>query len=716
MKKFLSLLLLVMAVVAPLSANAAKTITLKADTETATPVVNFRNPNNQYLAEPVTATGVTITVADNASIPLFTEEGYKIVYIWATTGYNVSPDQSDYTIDCNDLTSGAEVNIVVAEQAASDKSMVTFRGDPGAFYVSYNYQSGYADASGVYAFEQATWDATATVYAASDEYRLVSVTDELGTTYTPYDGCAYVSVSASHKNPVYTVVTASAVAGEKETFTVTVSGDAYKVYCYDSNYNYYYFENDTPTTISYYAGATFNIASQYGTLYSLKINGQQVATGWTGYQYTPSNGDQVEIETNFPSLPSRLNVNVAEGSSPDVIKYFSVNYNNISSAEWSNGYDLTMGQSINLTFNDTDFTDAEVKLDGEVIYTAGMNPYYTFTVAKESYNLDIAGTPKKPFTVTIVTDDYEHLIVRTSGYDELTLTGEETTLEVSASQSPLIFAVAPDYELKGIYHDGNEVSGNYVYINADTYIEAEVAPIVRDLQAAVYVGSTGWNYLNLTIANNDYTGSFRKDFDLTKSRGYIIINFREEDVPFGVSGSYGMSYAAPIVYLDGVELENQYGSYAGLSEVKNNSVIKLYSSAPTSYNVDYTVSDEVSVEVRHDHLQVIDNPSNHSVFDGTAIHIVPVSTGARASNQIAVKVNGVEIQPDAEGVYAITVDGHKSISVDKALPAGINAIEAGEISSDAPVYNLQGICVATAATAADLPAGIYIIEGKKYRF
>ena len=714
MKKLLSLLLLVMAVVVPFTANATKTITLKAGTETDTPVVNFRNPNNQYIAEPVTAQGVTVSVADNASIPLFTEEGYKIVYIWSTTGYNVSPDQSDYTIDCNDLTSGAEVNIVVAEQAASDKSMVTFRGDPGAFYVSYNYQSGYADASGVYAFEQATWDATATVYAASDEYTLVSVTDELGNTTTPVGGCAYVSVSASHKNPVYTVVTTSASSGEKGEFTVTVSGSAYKVSCYDSAYNYYYFDNDTPVKMTYTAGNKYVFISQYSALYKIKINGETVATGWTRYEYTPVTGDQIEIETDFPEVPVKLNVNVAEGSSPDVIKRFQVNYNEIPSSEWANGYNLTMGQNVSLEFNSSDFTNAEVKLNGEVIYTTGNNPYYNFAVADEVYTLDISGTPQKPFTVTIATDDYEHLIVRNASYEQLTLTGEETVLEISASNSPLIFSVAPDYELKGIYQDGNEVSSNYVYINSDTYIEAEVAPIVRDLKAAVYVGTTGWNYLNVTIAANNY--DLRKEFDLSKSPGYNFIDFREEDVPFNISGAYGASYAMPILYLDGVELENQYGAYAGLENIKNNSVIKLFGSTPESYSVDYTVSDDVAVEVRHDHLQVIDNPSSHSVFAGTAVHIVPVSTGARANNQIAVKVNGVEVQPDEDGIYAITVDGHKSISVDKALPAGINAIEAGEVSSDAPVYNLQGIRVATAAKAAELPAGIYIIEGKKYRF
>lgn len=53
------------------------------------------------------------------------------------------------------------------------------------------------------------------------------------------------------------------------------------------------------------------------------------------------------------------------------------------------------------------------------------------------------------------------------------------------------------------------------------------------------------------------------------------------------------------------------------------------------------------------------------------------------------------------------------LSEDESEETGIAAITTTAQASDAPVYNLQGMKVGTTSSSKSLPAGIYIVNGKK---
>lgn len=94
----------------------------------------------------------------------------------------------------------------------------------------------------------------------------------------------------------------------------------------------------------------------------------------------------------------------------------------------------------------------------------------------------------------------------------------------------------------------------------------------------------------------------------------------------------------------------------------------------------------------------------------------------------------LETYPTLYGQYMFIVNGRRTFKVNKDRrsqglsvrcvrdeefnnPAGVEDLTAARESWPAAVYNLQGIRVATARSAADiatLPAGLYIINGKKY--
>ena len=83
------------------------------------------------------------------------------------------------------------------------------------------------------------------------------------------------------------------------------------------------------------------------------------------------------------------------------------------------------------------------------------------------------------------------------------------------------------------------------------------------------------------------------------------------------------------------------------------------------------------------------------------------------AKEASILVNGTAVEADENGNYVIAVSQETEIVVDKT-----NAIEDITINSvqNNNVYNLQGILVvknATAEQVSALPAGLYIINGKK---
>lgn len=73
------------------------------------------------------------------------------------------------------------------------------------------------------------------------------------------------------------------------------------------------------------------------------------------------------------------------------------------------------------------------------------------------------------------------------------------------------------------------------------------------------------------------------------------------------------------------------------------------------------------------------------------------------------------VEADADGVYNITLDASKKIIVRKNRTSGIESVS---VNKELPVdvYSVSGVAVLRNATEAQikaLPAGIYIVAGRK---
>lgn len=705
MRKFYSIIVVMVAALVGFSAQANKTITFKANMDG---VVSVRNPQNQYESEAVTVAGTTITVGDSDTCPIQCNSGYMMTVIKSgETQFNSESNPTNSTtVSAYPLADGSVVEITVVDESSVPKKEFTLTGTPGSYYISFNYETIYPDSNGKITRTYESYSSIS-VYPTSD-YKLLNVTEQGGSVFSADNGYAYVYCgNFASMTPVLEVNTINKADIDTGKFTVNVDGNVNKFYMYDSSYNYTYF-NDASTVVTFEEGSSYTFSSQYGALYQIKVNGDVVASGWNSYRYTPANGDVVTVETEYPDINVAVNFSFTGTADAGVIKELRYDNSLLDASEWNSGsWNGKYGKTIVMTLNTSDYMNVAAKING----TAVTPDYYgniNLTLSEESYNIEIYGERTQPYKVTIVVADPATINIF-KGYTQetYTLSGEETEIEVSRSNNGLQFKPAEGYVLNGITVDGNAPASdkfysNTYYVEGNCIIEVDVEKINRDKIAVVYLENLNWEYKSFVLSQSNY--DLRKEVEI--ANGYNFVEYGDFDIPFSISG-----YPQPTVYLNDEEIESIYGSYPALSEYKEGDVIKMYGSSQTPYELNYTIAENAKVTVMHDHLTEVANPANHNVLPGTQVHIIPVATFANeSSNTIDVTVNDVKLNPDADGRYSFVVNANTNVDV-KNGSSGIENVEIDNNAANQAVYNLQGIKVAD--SLKDLPAGLYIQSGKK---
>lgn len=226
--------------------------------------------------------------------------------------------------------------------------------------------------------------------------------------------------------------------------------------------------------------------------------------------------------------------------------------------------------------------------------------------------------------------------------------------------------------------------------------------IERNSKAVVYIDSKEAAAQYFSFQHSD-----RSSIDI--ATGYNEISFYDGDNPFGLSW-YGAEYAN--VYKNNEAIKPMYeGSTTYELNLTDGDVVKIFlASNPEMLEAELTAADNVDaskVAVTMDRISsVTEWAGKHNVLPGTEISIKPAE-----GYEISVAVDGENVNAGEDGAFTVVVSKNTTVAV-SLKGTGISSINAEKAAGN-HIYNIQGVHVADNADMKQLPAGIYIINGKK---
>lgn len=458
--------------------------------------------------------------------------------------------------------------------------------------------------------------------------------------------------------------------------------------------------NETPFQISH--------ASYGESLYQVALNNVVQTDSYGRYVVSVADGDVLDIKSDFPDEPTTITFSYGDNEA-EVLGCLSVKVDG-EAVEDFDGKTLTakLGQKITIVGDVNLYNfNYSIYVDGASVYFSGN---YEFTATKTEYAISIDATKYTTFNVyaTTATPEYISVYAETSN-DVITLSTDTTAIALTSNNNYINIMPATDCFITSVLVNGVEYGSNYDTSSVSVRGLAEndtivitADKLVRDKEAYIWVD-------DLTAAMYGYSVqrySDRASVNLISGEA-VTVNFADTDNPYYIS-FYQPTYCS--IFVNGVYLVPQYeGSTSYYVTLVDGDAIKVYlASQPEKYAVTITQNVEDAISAVATDGQAYSNyASGFTALDGTVVSITLADTKA------SVTVDGATVEADADGKYNVVITKETNIVVDKT-----NAIEeVVEVETlNNNVYNLQGILVVKNATESQinaLPAGLYIINGKK---
>lgn len=723
MKKLYTLMLLLATVGVSFTASA-KSFTLVVDDASRVVVRNSLDGYNIVTFENNSYTFDGIT-EESYDFPIQCNSGYQIASAnyegteTSAAGAGTTFPTESFNLPVRSITDGATVVITTQEKQVPTITITT--SDASVLAVDCNYETLQA-VDGVFTAKVTNSWGSLNIRIAEDkqdEWALVKATADNGLEYTPSYGTISIYLGGITSDMALTVETINLTTSRTATMTVTVNGNPEDVILSRSSGSQVALTGEV-TTVKFNpeTETAFTVSpAVYGkTFYQVILDETPVPASGSNYNITAADGCNLVINTEWPELYAPVKFNFTNEGTENAVG--SVRINNQNVTNWQDeDFKVRLGSSFNFSCNTNRFTISQITVNDQNL---GTSTSWSTTVTDETpINITITAEKKPSFNITFTCEDYNNVMVYNGyGSDEserITLTGETTVFEIPQTGYNFIVVKAADgYRITTLVDDnGNDLNvGSSNYFSADTEVFAVVEEIARPKTFTVYVEPATWSYRCITLSSSDYTLSKVISGD-DLPIGYSTVKFADFDLPINFSG-----YPSLYLYQNDAVATLNYGA---LDAIADGDVIKMFCNEPASYSVNYTISDEVNVVIEHDHATIIENPSTHTVLQGTEVVVSvaaeesPVAQVAARTAAPVLKVNDEIITPDSEGKYMFAVNADSNVSVEPGTPAGIDSIEAIEGGADAPVYNLQGIRVGNASDLRHLPAGLYISGGQKIR-
>lgn len=450
----------------------------------------------------------------------------------------------------------------------------------------------------------------------------------------------------------------------------------------------------------------------YGeTLYYVKLNDVTQTDSYGRYYVTVADGDKLDIAANFPEIPASITFSYGANEA-EVLGCISVKVNGVDVTDFDGkNLSVMMGDKITLIGN-TDLYNFNYSIivNGASQYFYGN---YEFTVSAETNTVEVNATKYTTYNVSLTVDTPENIEAYAGNSNTpISLTaGEVATVALSSNSDYINVSPTADCSIVSIKVNGTEYGKENGYGTSSTTISnlkendqiiITTKKISRDKSATIWVddiSATQYGY-------SCYRYSDRENVTLI-SNEEVAINFDDSDNP------YYMSFYVPTccaIFQNGVYNVPQYeGSTTYYITFADGDALKIYlANEPQKYAVSFTqnVADAIA-SVSTDGQAYANWSTGFTALNGTKVAV------SIADEKAEVIVDGEKAEIDVNGNYIIEITKDTNIVISDA--SGVENINIEKIATK-NVYNMQGILIIKNANAEDintLPAGLYIIDGKK---
>lgn len=442
------------------------------------------------------------------------------------------------------------------------------------------------------------------------------------------------------------------------------------------------------------------------SLYSVTKNGTSVSASYGSYRIDVVDGDEINIEANYPNIDYAVKFNLSEKADGFITE---VLVNNVPVTNYlDDNFTVKAGSKVTIKGNTNDYKLESFKVNGSDIDFYGS---YEFMVTTAS-TVNIVAHKYGNMTAHVNIDDASHVTVY-KGYSYYGNKADVKTglndVEIPESAPILCIAANDGFRLVSV------TDGTTEYTDRDGFSEVNVkavdgmnltvttAALVRDKKAVVYVEDADAPSMMRFM---------RKDYTQQKlATGYNTVEFYDGDNPFETS-VYGTT-SLNVYKNDELVTPSYAGAKSYSLTLADNDVVKLFFTK-TPAKVEATINvdgDAEKLKVTKDRIVSVTNfASALSCLEGTE---VAFSTADGYAIK-AIDMNGTAVTAETDGSYKVVVNSNSTINVKVAVASGIGSVTTSA-QKGADVYTIAGVLVLKNATPSQINAlakGLYIINGK----
>ena len=550
-----------------------------------------------------------------------------------------------------------------------------------------------------------------------DGYAITSIVDENGTALSGfYGGTAYVYLYSYYSGKHWYVSTMNLEEARTASFTMTVDDPTLVTATLSGTKSRLDVQEGTATYK--FAPGVENVLTLFSqgdkNIYSITKNDEPIPVDSYSVQIPLEDGCNIVVQAQWPDIPCSVSLQYDHEATPDLITGAAVNYENVDLVDDS--FSCQLGDEVAVYMNSNDYNVTGIKINGE---EQNMSYFYGnlyFTVSQEENVVEITAAPYGTITaiVNVTCKDAFSVYKQYQSPENLVEIVEgENIIELSQKNNSISYSVNPGYELVSATKtegdlDPIDISNSpYIYDITDGMVINLVGQAeVLDSHAVIWVD-------DMSAANYYFSFENAKRFNYATSmeNGYTEFDFSENSYnPFGLG--WAGDNIQKFVFLNGEAKNPNYegGSFWNLT-IADGDVVKAFVAAePVNCTVSIDAEEGVATEVTVDRISpVTDWSEGISCFNGTEVAIA--ASLEDPDKTVVVTLNDESLVAGEDGKYVFVVENvTNSVSI-TTTTSGVKSMISDKTVS--PVFNLQGIRVANSDDLNNLPAGVYVVDGKK---